>query len=83
MTWASGAYGSTPFKKKKTVCPRGHKLVGPNLVKNNSGRRICKACQMAQQWAKRHKKFYDDPIVIARADANYKRYIGETSSNDE
>lgn len=61
-------HGTHPFATR-TVCPRGHELISPNLTRciAAKGYRGCLACSRAQSWAKHRGR----PLTKEVADAYY------------
>lgn len=60
--------GNHPSQKRK-VCPRGHKLEAPNLVKSSPHRR-CRACTQAHHYLY-SRKLRDEELLQRIADEKY------------
>lgn len=75
---SEGRRGPRKDNAKKTSCPRGHRLVAPNLV-NQSGRG-CLACGRTHSWARKRGIQVSDPGWIAEAD---RRYVEIMASSDQ
>lgn len=64
----------------KTHCPRGHALVGNNLVPSQlrRGARQCRACQ------KEHLRAWrlGSPFLKQRADANFALFMGQVNAHE-
>lgn len=56
------------------ICRNKHQIKPPNTTYSGG----CKACAHAFQYARRHKLFYDDPVVLERADRLYNKYMEES-----
>lgn len=63
----------TDHKVNRTQCPRGHALVGPNLVPSSArkGLRSCRACSRERA---RHNPL-GEPFSVERADWQYERIM--------
>lgn len=55
---------------KRTQCPRGHKLLAPNLGKKSKVR-ICLACTNTHKWGDYHGIHHSDPRWIEESDTRY------------
>lgn len=71
----------THNEAKKTCCPRGHRLIEPNLMASaiRCGHRNCLACDRARanvQYARRTGREYD---FVAWANDHYARIMAEAS----
>lgn len=66
----------THGRVKRTHCPRGHVLAGPNLVVASLPVRICKACNRARATVRhRYGCAYPEAIMSTLADEQYERII--------
>lgn len=63
----------THHQAVKTVCPRGHRLVAPNLVVSVLPRRGCKSCNRA--YAATSGKVRTPEILQRLSDAQYERIM--------
>lgn len=62
----------------RSACPRGHRLVEPNLVEffRRKGHRTCRACHQARSWCRRH-----GGDVQAEADRRYAELVHGTAQH--
>jgi hypothetical protein len=68
------AHGNN-LQAKRTHCPQGHELAGPNLVSSEKarGHRKCRACSSAHAYVWRHQTRDQFPAI---ADHYYQQYTG-------
>lgn len=60
----------------RTICPLGHDLFPPNLIRGGRGPRACAACASTRGWAARRGVHRDDPRWVAEANRRYAEIMG-------
>lgn len=86
--FADGSLSPTKHNAEKTHCPRGHELIGENLIKAEiaRGMRACRACNNAHVARyvalRRRGETWTDEQFNAYADSKYAEYIAQATLFD-